>query len=46
MNKKEVLKKIMEKKEFSELPIEDVEMALFLCFNKDLSEKGQIKYTR
>jgi len=46
MDKHEIIKKIMEKPELKELPIEDVEMALSLCAKKGDSHEEQIKCTR
>lgn len=41
-----MLKKIMEKKELREIPIEDAEMALSLCLKKDSPEDYVIKCSR
>ena len=41
-----MIKKIMQKPELKELPIEDVEMAFALCAKKDDSHEEQIRCTR
>lgn len=46
MNKQELIKKIIEKKEFSQLPREDVESALKKFENKNLNDYQQMKLTR
>lgn len=43
---KELIKKIMEKPELKEIPIEDVEMALALCFKKANSDEENIDCAR
>ena len=46
MDKERPIKKIMQKPELKELPIEDVELAFSLCFKKENSDEEQIKCTR
>ena len=41
-----MIKKIMEKPELREIPIEDVEMALSLCFKKGASDEENLELTR
>jgi len=46
MNKKELIKKIMQKKEFSELPKKDVEMAFGKFERRQTSDEEKVKLTR
>jgi len=46
MNKKEIMKKIMEKKEFSQLPKRDVEIILDKFYSEDKTEEEIVKSTR
>jgi len=46
MNKKELIKKIMQKKEFSELPKKDVEMAFGKFDKKNYLDEEKVKFTR
>ena len=46
MIKQELIKKIMEKPELKEIPIEDVEMALTLCFKRQNSDEENIDCAR
>ena len=46
MNKKEIIQKIMKKKEFSELPLKDVEMAFEKVDKETYSDEEKIKFTR
>jgi len=46
MNKKEIIKKIMQKKEFSELPEKDVELALEKFDKKHYLDGERVKLTR
>ena len=45
-SKKNLIKKIMEKPELKDIPIEDVEMALSLCAKKNNSDEENIENTR
>ena len=46
MDKRQIVKKVMEKQELKEIPIEDAEMALALCFKKNGSDEENIECTR
>lgn len=46
MDKRELLKKVMEKSELREIPLEDAEMALSLCIKKGNSDEENIECTR
>jgi len=46
MNKQDLIKKIMQKKEFSQLPVRDVELALNKFNNKNYIDEEKIKLTR
>lgn len=46
MDKKQIIKKVMEKPELKEIPIEDVEMAFSLCFREKNSDEENITCTR
>jgi len=46
MDKKEIINKIMEKKELKHIPFEDVEMAFSMCNNENYSDKEMIRRTR
>ncbi len=46
MNKKELIKKIMKKKEFSELPMKDVKIAFDKFDQEEYSDEEKIKFTR
>jgi len=46
MNKEEIIQKIIEKKEFNDLPKKDVEKIFSLCDRKDLLDEEKIKITR
>lgn len=46
MNKGALIQEIMKKSELRELPIEDVEMALSLCFKRQNSDEENIRCTR
>lgn len=46
MDEQHLVKKIMEKPELRDLPVEDVEMALALCFKKHNSDEENIERTR
>lgn len=46
MDKKQLIKEITKKPELRGLPLEDVEMALSLCFKKQNSDEENIKCTR
>lgn len=46
MNREEIIKKVMEKAEFSKLPLKDVEFVLESLEKKNLSDEEKIKETR
>ncbi len=46
MDKKQLIKEITKKPELRDLPLEDVEMALSLCFKKQNSDEENIECTR
>lgn len=46
MNKEQLIKKIMEKKEFSQLPRKDVEKAFSLFDKEEYSDVEKVKFTR
>ena len=46
MDKKQLIEKIMAKPELKEIPMEDAEMALSLCFKKQNSDEENIECAR
>ncbi len=46
MNKQEIIEKVMQKKEFSQLPKKDVELALSYFEKRQVSEEEKIRLTR